>query len=195
MDSQRDLRLSADSKKQPTGREPAWIDDCSFPGRPGVQLTKARPTKRLEMSTPAGNPAASRGVSIVGIAAVENSRTHREIGGELPSFNGVHCSFNEAVIGTCFCSQTVDENFVSVCAYRYVSRLLLGHCFGAFPAPCGSRSSALSRSPLQGHGSSHKKFENQCTERPSNFLWAPPRKQTFGTWEPGPLARLRPCVT
>ena len=26
----------------------------------------------------------------------------------------------------------------------------------------------------------------------ANFFRAPPRKQTFGTWEPGPLAKLRP---
>jgi hypothetical protein len=29
-------------------------------------------------------------------------------------------------------------------------------------------------------------------ERRANFFRAPPRKQPFGTWEPGPLARLRP---
>jgi hypothetical protein len=28
-------------------------------------------------------------------------------------------------------------------------------------------------------------------ERRANFFRAPPRKQTFGTWEPGPLAWLR----
>ena len=31
-----------------------------------------------------------------------------------------------------------DENFGPVCVCRYVSRLLLGHCFGAIPAPGGT---------------------------------------------------------
>ena len=75
---------------------------------------------------------------------------------------------------------------------RYVSRLLLGHSFGAFPAPGGTRSSASHLAPLRGLGSSQNKFENHGKERLSNFFRAPPRKQTFGTWEPGPLAKLRP---
>jgi hypothetical protein len=37
-----------------------------------------------------------------------------------------------------FCSQSTDENFGPVCVCRYASRLLLGHCFGAIPAPCGT---------------------------------------------------------
>lgn len=45
---------------------------------------------------------------------------------------------------------------------------------------------------LRGLGSSQNKFENPGKERLSNFFRAPPRKQTFGTWEPGPLAKLRP---
>ena len=64
--------------------------------------------------------------------------------------------------------------------------------FGAFPAPGGTRSSASHFAPLRGLGSSQNKFENHGKERRSNFFRAPPRKQTFGTWEPGPLARLRP---
>jgi len=51
-------------------------------------------------------------------------------------------------------------------------------CF-AFSAPSGL-------------GSSRNKFENPGRERRANFFRVPPRKQTFGAWEPGPLARLRP---
>ena len=47
--------------------------------------------------------------------------------------------------------------------------------------------------PLRGLGSSQNKFENRGKERRSNFFRAPPRKQTFGTWEPGPLARFAQC--
>ena len=91
-----------------------------------------------------------------------------------------------------FRSQYADENFALERVCRYVSRLLLSHSFGAFPAPGGARSSASHCAPLRGLGSSQNNFENHGTERLSNFFRAPPRKQTFGTWEPGPLARLRP---
>jgi hypothetical protein len=69
---------------------------------------------------------------------------------------------------------------------------LLGHSFGAFPAPGGTRSSASRCAPLRGLGSSQNKFRNHGKRRRANFFRAPPRKQTIGTWEPGPLAWLRP---
>ena len=97
-----------------------------------------------------------------------------------------------AAIAVNFRSQCADDNFALERVCRYVSRLLLGHSFGAFPAPGGTRSSASHCAPLRGLGSSQNKFENHGKERLSNFFRAPPRKQTFGTWEPGPLAKLRP---
>ena len=99
---------------------------------------------------------------------------------------------NRTAIAVNFRSQCADENFALERVCRYVSRLLLGHSFGAFPAPGGTRSSASHFAPLRGLGSSQNKFENHGKERRSNFFRAPPRKQTFGTWEPGPLAKLRP---
>ena len=36
-----------------------------------------------------------------------------------------------------------------------------------------------------------KKIRSNGKERRANFFWFPPEKQTFGTWEPGPLPRLR----
>jgi hypothetical protein len=113
-------------------------------------------------------------------------------GGELrPSYGG-HASSNRIAIAVNFRSQCADENFPLARVCRYVCRLLLGHSFGAFPAPDGTRSSAWHSAPLRGLGSSQNKFENPGKERLSNFFRAPPRKQTFGTWEPGPLAKLRP---
>jgi len=113
-------------------------------------------------------------------------------GGELrPSYDG-HASSNRIAIAVNFRSQRADENFALARVCRYVSRLLLGHSFGAFPAPSGTRSSASHFAPLRGLGSSQNKFANHGKERLSNFFRAPPRKQTFGTWEPGPLAKLRP---
>ena len=127
-------------------------------------------------------------------------------GGWHPSCGG-HADSNRTVLAASFGSQCADDNFALARVCRYVSRLLLGHRFGAFPAPGGARSSA-SRfhpckptpgfqgtpipAPLRGLGSSQNKFANHGKERRANFFRAPPRKQPFGTWEPGPLARLRP---
>jgi len=85
-----------------------------------------------------------------------------------------------------------DENFVLKAVCRFVSRLMLGHRFGSIPAPGGTRSSASHYAPLRGPGSSQNKFAKYSKERPANFFRVPPRKQTFGTWEPGPLACFAP---
>ena len=107
----------------------------------------------------------------------------RSFGGDTSSTRSVICfDFREP---------SADENFVLKRVCRLVSRLMLGHCFGAIPAPGGTRSSASHCAPLRGHGSSQNKFVKYGKERPANFFRAPPRKQTFGTWEPGPLPWLR----
>ena len=144
------------------------------------------------MSVHAANPASFSNLSSCAMESADKSLSTRNYGGELrPSYGG-HARSNRAAIVATFRSQYADENFVLERVYRYVSRLLLSHSFGAFPAPCGARSSASHCAPLRGLGSSQNKFENHGTERLSNFFRAPPRKQTFGTWEPGPLAKLRP---
>jgi hypothetical protein len=112
-------------------------------------------------------------------------------GGLRPSYGG-HAGSNRTAIAVNFRSQCADENFALERVCRYVSRLLLGHSFGAYPAPGGTRSSASHLAPLRGLGSSQNKFANHGKRRRANFFRAPPRKQTFGTWEPGPLAWLRP---
>jgi hypothetical protein len=43
---------------------------------------------------------------------------------------------------------SADDNFAPERVCRYVSRLLLGHRFGAFPSPGGTRSSASHSAPL-----------------------------------------------
>ena len=108
----------------------------------------------------------------------DSTRNYR---GELrPSYDG-DASSNRTAMAANFPSQCADENFALARACRYVSRLLLGHSFGAFPAPGGTRSSASHCAPLRGLGSSQNKFENHGKVRLSNFFRAPPRKQTFGT--------------
>ena len=144
------------------------------------------------MSFHAANPASFSHLSSCPVESANKSLSTRNYGGELrPSYGG-HARSNRAAIAANFRSQYADDNFALERVCRYVSRLLLGHSFGAFPAPGGTRSSASHCAPLRGLGSSQNKFENHGKERLSNFFRAPPRKQTFGTWEPGPLAKLRP---
>jgi hypothetical protein len=144
------------------------------------------------MSFHGANPAAFSHLSSCPVESANKSLSTRNYGGELRPSCGGHSRSNRAVIAVNFRSQCADENFALARVFRYVSRLLLGHSFGAFPAPGGTRSSASHSAPLRGLGSSQNKFENRGKERLSNFFRAPPRKQTFGTWEPGPLAKLRP---
>src|SRR6202043_988813 len=114
------------------------------------------------------------------VEPTNKSLSTRNDGGELrPSYGGLACS-NRAAIALSFLSQDADENSALGRVCRYVSRLLLGHGFGAFPAPGGTRSSASHFAPLRGLGPSQAKFANPGKERLSNFFRAPPRKQTFG---------------
>ena len=144
------------------------------------------------MSVHAANPAGLPHVSPGMVERATKSSSTCNYGGEFRPSCGGHSRSNRTAIVANFRSQCADENFALACVCRYVSRLLLGHSFGAFPAPGGTRSSASHSAPLRGLGSSQNKFENHGKERLSNFFRAPPRKQTFGTWEPGPLAKLRP---
>src|SRR5271155_4407653 len=144
------------------------------------------------MSFHVANPAGFSHLSACPVESANTSLSTYNYGGELrPSYDGPSRS-NRTAVAMNFRSQCADDNFALERVCRYVSRLLLGHSFGAFPAPGGTRSSASHCAPLRGLGSSQNKFENHGKERRANFFRAPPRKQTFGTWEPGPLAKLRP---
>ena len=144
------------------------------------------------MSFHATNPAGFSHLSPHLVQQANKSLSTCNYGGKLrPSYGGRSRS-NRTAIAVNFRSRCEDDNFALGGCLRDVSRLLLGHSFGAFPAPSGTRSSASHCAPLRGLGSSQNKFENHGKERRSNFFRAPPRKQTFGTWEPGPLAKLRP---
>jgi hypothetical protein len=101
-------------------------------------------------------------------------------GGELcPSSGGQACSRRTAITAV-FRSQRIDGNSALARVCRYVSRLMLGHRFGVFPAPGGTRSSASHSAPLRDLGSSQNKFASHGKRRRANFFRAPPRKQTFG---------------
>jgi len=132
------------------------------------------------MSFLAANPA---GFSYLSPRLIERAiagPSTRNDGGKLhPSSGGQVCS-NRTAITAGFRGQRTEDNSALARVCRYVSRLMLGHSFGVFPAPGGTRSSASHSAPLRGLGSSQNKFANHGKKRRANFFRAPPRKQTFG---------------
>jgi len=144
------------------------------------------------MSFHAANPAGFSSLSSYPVEKANQNLATHNYGGELRPSYGEPCRSNRTAIVVNFRSQCADDNFALERVCRYVSRHLFGHSFGAFPAPGGTRSSSSHCAPLLGLGSSQNKFDNHGKERLSDFFRAPPRKQTFGTWEPSPLAKLRP---
>jgi hypothetical protein len=144
------------------------------------------------MSHHAANPAALTHLLLKTVrGAIPNLKTDSVCENSRCSF-GVLRRTRVATRSVDFIDPDRDENFGPEGVCRFVSRRLLGHGFEAFPAPRGTWSSASLSAPPQGPGSSRNKFEDCGKLRRSNFFRAPPRKQTFGTWEPCPLAWLRP---
>ena len=90
------------------------------------------------MSKLAANPAASPHLCLCKVFRANRVQKPCNDGGEMPSFLRVLGRSNDAPVGTNFRSRDIDENSVPACVCRFVSRLLHGHCFGAYPAPCGS---------------------------------------------------------
>jgi hypothetical protein len=91
------------------------------------------------MSNLAANPAATPFVSLNSAWKRSASLLRRNDGGELPWLCGVGSS-DEAVVLANFLAQSADDDFGPEGISRLVSRRLLGHGFGAYPAPCGSAS-------------------------------------------------------
>jgi hypothetical protein len=90
------------------------------------------------MSFHAVNPASSHSLSpCICEGANVIAKTYNG-GGEVRASCEGHANSNRAAFVADFRSLSTDKNFASSCVCRYVSRLVLGHCFGAYPAPCGS---------------------------------------------------------
>jgi hypothetical protein len=132
------------------------------------------------MSFLAANPAGFSHLSPCLVERAIAALSTRNDGGELRPSCGGHARSYRTAITAIFRSQDADENFALARVRRYVSRLLLGHRFGVFPAPGGARPSASPSAPLRDLGSSQNKFTNHGKKRRANFFRAPPRKQTFG---------------
>ena len=88
------------------------------------------------------------------------------------------------------CGQSLDDVFCLHASSRFDSRLYSGTGSGHIRrpaalglllrcAPCGFRFLPKQIRP------------KNCTKLQANFFRFPPKKQTFGAWEPGPLPRLR----
>jgi hypothetical protein len=90
------------------------------------------------MATLAANLAASPSLSPMALETANAWKIARESGEDSLSFLGGQRRSNRSAIVPYSCSQSTDENFGPMCVCRYVSRLLLGHCFGAIPAPGGT---------------------------------------------------------
>jgi hypothetical protein len=97
------------------------------------------------MSTLAANSAASPSLSLW----ANPCQTARESAENRLSFLGGQSRSNRPAIVPDFCSQSTDEIFGPMCVCRYASRLLLGHCFGANPAPGGTAPLCFGYAALQ----------------------------------------------
>ena len=90
------------------------------------------------MSFHAVNPAGSHSLSPRILEGADVIAQTCNGGGESRASCEGHANSNRAAFVADFRSLSADENLAPSCVCRYVSRLLLGHCFGAYPAPCGS---------------------------------------------------------
>src|SRR5215475_13157364 len=117
------------------------------------------------MSISAANSAGLLNVSLCPRAWTNQSLIDRNVANHCRrSFRG-DASSSRTAICLDFGEPSADENFVLKRVCRFVSRLMLGHRFGATPAPGGTRSSASHCAPLWGHGSSQNKFAKYNKER------------------------------
>jgi hypothetical protein len=90
------------------------------------------------MSKLAANPAALPHLSLHRVTTANQDLKPCNGDGERPSFLRVPSRSNVTAVAANFRSLDTDENSVQACVCRFVSRLLHGHCFGAYPAPSGS---------------------------------------------------------
>jgi hypothetical protein len=94
------------------------------------------------VTTLAANPAASPHLISPRIVRANESYKAQAIGGRLLLPFGVRGGArgrsHDAAMAVGFLGQDADEDFGRACVCRSVSRLLPGHCFGAYPAPSGA---------------------------------------------------------
>ena len=127
----------------------------------------------------APNPAARPHLSLNAFSVPFLSGEERNGSGERPSFHGTLASSEELRFGRTSAAEKRECDFGPVGAFRSVSRLLHGHCFGAKPAPCGSASFCFGFATLSGSRFLPKQVCKRAAMRRTNFFRAPPRKHSL----------------
>lgn len=124
----------------------------------------------------APNPAAQPHVSLNTFSVPFLSREERDGGGERRSFQRTVASRNEPWFGSKSAAETREDDFDTEGFIRLVSRPLLGVTLRGYPAPCGSALFC---------------FDCVALRVTVSICDGPSANAELGTWEPGPLARLR----
>ena len=125
----------------------------------------------------AANPAAFPQLLLRMVEQANPSPSTGNNGGGLHSPYRVSGRSKKAAIRVDASSQGAVGNFAPVGVSRNISRLMLGHCFGPVRRPAARRSSASAFAAL-------RVTVSTCGGASVNA--------ELGTWEPGPLAWLRP---
>ena len=104
------------------------------------------------------------------------SLEERHGSGGRPSFQRTFASGNEPRFGSKSAAETREDDFDTEGFIRLVSRPLLGVTLRGYPAPCGSALFC---------------FDCVALRVTVSSFAGPSANAELGTWEPGPLARLR----
>jgi hypothetical protein len=121
-------------------------------------------------------PAAKPHLSLKAFTVPSLSCKERNGRGERSAFPGTLTSSNELRFGRTSAAETRTGDFDTEGFIRLVSRPLLGVTLRGYPAPCGSALFCFGYAALW--------------VTVSSFA-GPSANAELGTWEPGPLARLR----
>ncbi len=125
----------------------------------------------------ASNPAAQPHLSLNAFSVPSLSREDRNGGGETPSFQGTLASSNEQRFGRTSAAKKRDDDFGPMRDQPFrIPSSTRGHASGPKPAPCGTALFCFDYVALRVTVSSYA---------------GPSANAELGTWEPGPLARLR----
>jgi hypothetical protein len=109
------------------------------------------------------------------------------------AFSGLlssRATVDSRVLHASSCRRSFDDLLYSCASPRFDSRLYSGTGSGHIRRPAAL--GLLLRCAPYGFRFLPKQIRSHNgIERRANFFRFPPKKQTFGTWEPGPLPRLR----
>ena len=122
------------------------------------------------------NPAAQSHPYLDAFSAQFLSREESTGSGERLSFKGTLASSGELRFGRTSSAETRTSDLGPEGVFRFVSRPLLGVTLRGYPAPCGSALFC---------------FDYVALRVTVSICDGPSANAELGTWEPGPLARLR----